>query len=81
MKHKIINKYLMGQNVVQSNIPELVDTLLMRDCPEIYHWDGIKLIGPVFIPTGFVPKYPKVIDHKDSKKSKGKIRANEADRN
>ena len=65
MKHKIIEKYLMGQNVVESNIPDLVDTLLKRDAPKIYYWDGKKLLGSTFVPPGFVPKYPKIIDHKD----------------
>ena len=66
MKHKITEKYFMGQNVVESNIPDLVDTLLKRDCPKIYYWNGKELLGPTFVPPGFVPKYPKIIDHKDT---------------
>ena len=73
MQHKIIEKYLMGQNVVKSNIPDLVNTLLKRDCPKIYHWDGKKLLGPTFVPPGFVPKYPKIIDHKDTKNLKERL--------
>ena len=73
MKHKIIEKYLMGQNVIESNIPDLVDTLLKRDAPKIYHWDGKKLLGPTFVPPGFVPKYPKIIDHKDDKNLKERL--------
>ena len=52
MKHKIIEKYLMGQNVIESNIPDLVDTLLKRDAPKIYYWDGKKLLGPILYPLG-----------------------------
>ena len=63
----------MGQNQVEDSIPAIVDTLLKRDCPEIYYWDGIELIGPIFIPSGFVPKYPAVIDHKDTKNLKEKL--------
>ena len=73
MRHKIIEKYLMGQNVVESNIPDLVNTLLKRDCPKIYYWDGKKLLGPTFVPPGFVPKYPKIIDHKDTKNLKDRL--------
>ena len=77
-KHKINDmyncseKYLMGQNVIKSNIPDLVDTLLKRDVPKIYHWDGKKLLGPTFVPPGFVPKYPKIIDHNNIENLKEK---------
>ena len=73
-KYNNSEKYLMGQNIVESNIPSLVDTLLKRDCPEIYYWDGKKLIGPVFVPTGFVPKFSKIIDHNDIKNLKEKLK-------
>ena len=73
-KYNNSEKYLMSQNVVESNIPILVDTLLKRDCPEIFYWDGIKLIAPVFVPTGFVPKFSKIIDHNDTENLKEKLK-------
>ena len=59
--------------VSKENNVLVADILLQRDCPKIYEWDGKELVGPTFVPPGFVPKYPKIIDHKDRSNLKERL--------
>ena len=54
--------YVLGQNIGTTSILELVDLLLERDYPSIVAFDQEGTVGPVFIPEGYLPKKPKVID-------------------
>ena len=56
--------YILGQNIGTSSILELVELLLQRDYPEIAIFDGSKdgSVGPIFVPEGYLPKKPKVVD-------------------
>ena len=56
--------YILGQNIGTSSILELVELLLQRDYPEIAIFDGSKdgAVGPIFVPEGYLPKKPKVVD-------------------
>ena len=56
--------YVLGQNVGTSSILELVELLLQRDYPKIAIFDGSKdgTIGPIFVPEGYLPKKPKIVD-------------------
>ena len=47
-----------------SSIHKCVDLLLERDYPEIVIFDGSRdnAVGPIFIPEGYLPKKPKVVD-------------------
>ena len=77
--------------MARSSILECVDLLLERDYPEIAIFDGSKdgMVGPIFIPEGYLPKKPKVIDsetaeivmeqYPDDKKLIGDIRQSKGD--
>ena len=65
MDQEVKEKYNMGQGIVTSSILEVVDTLMKRDIPQIFQWKGKEIIPPVFVPDGFVPKHPEIIDPKN----------------
>ena len=79
-KIKIQDYYVLGQNVARSSILECVDLLLERDYPEIVAFDGSKngMVGSIFIPEGYLPKKPKVID---SEKAEVVMEQNPDDKN
>ena len=83
--------YILGQNIGTSSILELVELLLQRDYPEIAIFDGSKdgAVGPIFVPEGYLPKKPKVVDpdiaqdiksqFPDDKKLQGDVKQTEGD--
>ena len=83
--------YILGQNIGTSSILELVELLLQRDYPEIAIFDGSKdgSVGPIFVPEGYLPKKPKVVDphiaqeiknqYPDDKKLQGDVKQAEGD--
>ena len=83
--------YILGQNIGTTSILELVELLLQRDYPNIAIFDGSKdgSVGPIFVPEGYLPKKPKVIDpdiaeeiqsqFPDDKKLRGDVKQTEGD--
>ena len=83
--------YILGQNIGTSSILELIELLLQRDYPEIAIFDGSKdgAVGPIFVPEGYLPKKPKVVDpdiaqdiksqFPDDKKLQGDVKQTEGD--
>ena len=83
--------YILGQNIGITSILELVELLLQRDYPNIAIFDGSKdgSVGPIFVPEGYLPKKPKVIDpdiaeeiqsqFPDDKKLRGDVKQTEGD--
>ena len=77
--------------MARSSILDCIDLLLARDYPEVAAFDGSKngMVGPIFIPEGYLPKKPKVIDperaddiqaqYPDDKKLIGDIRQTKGD--
>ena len=63
-KVNVQDYYILGQNIGTSSILELVELLLKRDYPKIAIFDGSKdgAVGPIFVPEGYLPKKPKVVD-------------------
>ena len=90
-KMKIQEYYVLGQNLATSSILELVELLVERDYPQVGIFDGSKdgMLGSIFIPEGYLPKKPKVVDpdvaekikneFPNDKKLLGAIKATEGD--
>ena len=58
------NFYVLGQNVASESVSEIADLLLNRDVNEVYNFDGKneESIGTIFIPEGYLPKRPRVVN-------------------
>ena len=63
LKH-VRNFYVLGQNVASESVSEIADLLLNRDVNEVYNFDGKneESIGTIFIPEGYLPKRPRVVN-------------------
>ena len=70
---EVKEKYNMGQGIITSSILEVVNTLMKRDVPQIFQWNGKEIIPPVFVPDGFIPKDPEIIDPKNSEILQAKL--------
>ena len=66
-KERIINCYALGQGVKTKDVNETVDILCQRDLPQIANMSENEKTGAIFVPPGFIPKYPRVINPKTSK--------------
>ena len=85
-----LDYYILGQNVATTSIEKLVKLLLKRDYHRIFVFDGSRgKVGPIFIPEGFIPKQPRVVDpdisqqikeqYPEDKKLSGEIDHSESD--
>ena len=63
---RIINCYALGQGVKTKDVNETVDILCRRDLPQIANMSENEKTGAIFVPPGFIPKYPRVINPKTS---------------
>ena len=59
---RIKNIYQVGQGIATQDVNQLVDYLLKRDLPQIAALPMDGLIGSTFVPEGFIPKCPCIID-------------------
>ena len=55
----IENYEILGRNVAALSIFELADLLLQKGFPEIANLNTESRLGPIFLPTNFIPKIPK----------------------
>ena len=56
----------MGQNELNS-VPEVVDTLTIRDYPDLYKYNGKKRLGAIIVPDSYNPAKPTMV-HVDKDK-------------
>ena len=59
--------YAMGQNLKLNSVPEVVDTLTIRDYPDLYKYNGKKRLGAIIVPDSYNPAKPTMV-HVDKDK-------------